>query len=85
VVVGFELSVATPSGVSMFASQKVRDGRIRVSDESLQVTLIVLAMSGFDVILGMDWLGDNHALIDCHRKEVVFRPPGKPSFKFRGT
>jgi len=82
---GFELCVATPSGVSMLASSRVKHGQIQISDEILEATLIVLSMSGFDVILGMDWLAENHALIDCRRKEVVFRPPLRPSFKFRGV
>ena len=31
-------------------------------------SLIVLAMSDFDVILGMDWLAANHAVLDCFNK-----------------
>ncbi|KAL0543839.1 hypothetical protein IC582_018944 [Cucumis melo] len=42
-------------------------------------------MQDFDVILGMDWLSANHASIDCFGKEVVFNPPSRPSFKFRGA
>jgi hypothetical protein len=33
----------------------------------------------------MDWLSSNHAIIDCHHKEVIFRPPSKAEFKFIGT
>ncbi|KAA0040279.1 ty3-gypsy retrotransposon protein [Cucumis melo var. makuwa] len=39
----------------------------------------------FDVILGMDWLFANHASIDCFRKEVIFNPPSRTSFKFKGA
>jgi hypothetical protein len=42
-------------------------------------------MSGFDVILGMDWLSMYHACVDCFRKEVVFRPPGTAEFKVCGN
>lgn len=31
-------------------------------------------MQGFDVILGMDWLAKDCAIIDCADKEVTFRP-----------
>ncbi|GLT65649.1 hypothetical protein SLA2020_380670 [Shorea laevis] len=41
-------------------------------------------MSGFDVILCMDWLSMFHACVDCFRKEVVFRPPGATEFMVRG-
>ena len=48
------------------------------------MTLIVLDMTNFDVILGMQWLAKNHASIDFFNKQVVFRPPSQPSFKFKG-
>ncbi|KAL4011208.1 hypothetical protein IC575_028257 [Cucumis melo] len=35
--------------------------------------------------LEMDWLSANHASIDCFRKEVVFNPPSRTSFKFKGA
>ena len=37
----------------------------------------------FDVILGMDWLAENLAGIDYHKK-VVFTPPNRLTFKFKG-
>ena len=42
-------------------------------------------MMDFDIIQGMDWLAENHASIDCHKKEVVFSPPSESSIKFRDT
>ncbi|KAI5335151.1 hypothetical protein L3X38_025284 [Prunus dulcis] len=39
-------------------------------------------MVGLDVILGMDWLAKHHASVDCFRKEVVFRSPGRPEVTF---
>ena len=37
--------------------------------------MILLDIHDFDVILGMDWLSRNHAIVDCYRKEVrLFRP-----------
>ncbi|KAI5335990.1 hypothetical protein L3X38_026124 [Prunus dulcis] len=41
-------------------------------------------MVGLDVILGMDWLAKHHASVDCFRKEVVFRSPGRPEVKLYG-
>ncbi|CAL9024767.1 unnamed protein product [Prunus brigantina] len=32
----------------------------------------------------MDWLAKHHASIDCFRKEVVFRSPGRPEVTFYG-
>ena len=39
--------------------------------------LILLAMHDFDVILGMDWLSSNHAVVDCFAKCVIFRILGQ--------
>ena len=44
--------------------------------------LIVIGNSGFDVVLGMDWLGDSHATIDCRKRKVVFSIPCHPEFEF---
>ena len=46
---------------------------------------MVVNMTDFDVILGMDWLTENHASIDCRKKEVKFSPPTEPTFKFKAT
>ncbi|BBN68081.1 transposable element gene, partial [Prunus dulcis] len=37
-----------------------------------------------DVVTGMDWLAKHHASVDCFRKEVVFRSPGRPEVTFYG-
>ena len=34
--------------------------------------LIVINDSGFDVVLGMDWLGTSYVLINCRKKKVTF-------------
>jgi len=36
------------------------------------VNLICLPLEGLDVILGMDYLLDNHIIIDCGWRNVVF-------------
>ena len=46
---------------------------------------MVVNMTDFDLILGMDWLDENCASIDCRKKEVKFSPPVRPTFKFKGT
>ncbi|TYK09586.1 pol protein [Cucumis melo var. makuwa] len=55
--------------------------------KTVEWCLSVSAPSGedFDVILSMDWLSANYASIDCFRKGVVFNPPSRASFKFKGA
>ena len=42
---------------------------------SLEVTmdLVLLNISSFDVIVGMDWLARHHAVLDCYLKKVTFQ------------
>ena len=50
-------------------------------DRELQVNLILL---NFGVILRMDWLSQHFAIVDCRRKEVIFRILNDEEFKFVG-
>ena len=51
---------------------------------SLTADLIPFGIIGFDVILGMDFLSNHRALVDCFRKVVTFRSCGLPEFEFQG-
>ncbi|XP_034695617.1 uncharacterized protein LOC117921767 [Vitis riparia] len=46
-----------------------------VEDRALNVDLRILDMTGYDVILGMDWLTVYRAVIDCHRRKIIFCLP----------
>ena len=37
--------------------------------------LVLLDISTFDVILGMDWLAQHHAKLDCYLNKVTFQTP----------
>ncbi|KAL7249852.1 hypothetical protein ACSBR1_011934 [Camellia fascicularis] len=43
-----------------------------------------MAMSGFDVILGIDWLSSYRAVIDCYRQEVTVCTLSGDCFHFLG-
>ncbi|GJW70503.1 putative reverse transcriptase domain-containing protein, partial [Tanacetum coccineum] len=65
-----------------------------VSDHEYQncplrfANLLPSEMSDFDIILGMDWLAEHHALIVCHTNRVIFGDLDNPEFiylfQFRG-
>ncbi|KAL2486678.1 reverse transcriptase [Abeliophyllum distichum] len=38
----------------------------------------------FSIPSGIDWLGHNHASIQCHKKEVLLHKPGKEKFCLSG-
>ena len=46
------------------------------------VFLILLEMSDFDVILGIDWLSNHRASMDCFTKKIIFKKLGYPELKF---
>ncbi|XP_057968448.1 uncharacterized protein LOC131157952 [Malania oleifera] len=78
----YELVVATLSGSAVECSNVVYDFLVEIQGRILPVDLVVYDMFGFDIIFGMDWLSSSYASIDCHRREVLFRPPGKQEFHF---
>ena len=39
------------------------------------VDLVILEMVDFDVILGMNWLSPNFAILDCNAKTVTLAKP----------
>jgi hypothetical protein len=81
---GLNLSVATPVGKTVVCTSVVRRCPVTIKGHVMPANLVIFEMSGFDVILGMDWLSMYHACVDCFHKEVVFRPSGEEEFKFYG-
>ena len=69
-------------GVDLVAKDNLKDYQVTVAERTLTIDLIVVSMTDIDVILGMDWLAEIHASIDCHKKKVIFSPLSKPSFMF---
>lgn len=84
-LLGIGVVVSTPVGKSVICMKIVRKSPIHINGRTLLADLIIFDIHGFDIILGMDWLSSNHAIIDCHHKEVIFRPPSEAEFKFIGT
>ena len=59
-----------PAGDVIIVNTVVKDCVVVMGDVSLKVNLVVINLRDFDVILGMDCLSQNHAIIDCQTKEV---------------
>ena len=79
------LSVSTPAPELLMATHRVKGGCVTVSGYVIEAALIVLSMQDFDVSLGMYWLGENHALIDCETRIVTLRLPSRDSFTYKGA
>ncbi|KAL0412035.1 UNVERIFIED_CONTAM: hypothetical protein Slati_3793200 [Sesamum latifolium] len=72
---GHDLCVSMPAGGVILVN--TRSCPIVVEGVTLYADLIVINLIEFDVILGMDWLASNHALVDCQTKEVVVEVNGQ--------
>ena len=46
--------------------------------------LVLLDVIDFEVILGLDWLAQYYASLDCWEKVVTFKIPNNDEFRFRG-
>ncbi|XP_058078345.1 uncharacterized protein LOC131226716 [Magnolia sinica] len=55
---------------------------VLVGDIFLAADLFMLPMSDFDVILGMIWLTEYHAILDCSMRTVTFCIPSLLQFQF---
>ena len=62
-----------------------KECEILVEGVVLKANLILLEMVDFDVILGMDWLSNHRASMDCFTKRIRFEKPGYPVFEFVGN
>ncbi|KAL4016686.1 hypothetical protein IC575_024343 [Cucumis melo] len=79
-----ELLISTLVGDSFIVNSVYRKCSILIDDETLEVDLIPLNIQEFDVILGMDFLSNHYASLNCHRKEIVFKRPRKSEIIFHG-
>ncbi|XP_027109335.1 uncharacterized protein [Coffea arabica] len=78
----YDLEVSTPTGDHrLITSMVYEDCEIWVGEKKLPGDLISLSIKGYDVILGMDWLVRYNAQLDCKKKVVEFRIPGKATLR----
>ncbi|XP_073307151.1 uncharacterized protein [Primulina huaijiensis] len=76
--------VATPANRILETRTLYRDISVLIENQNFKANIIQLNMVEFDVILGMDWLAKNHALIDCHGKMVTIQAPHQEKILFHG-
>ena len=67
----YPLSVATPLSDELETDVFLPSCPILIEGRELPADLVLLDVIGFDVILGMDWLAQYYASVDCRAKEVV--------------
>ena len=75
-------SVKTPLSICVVPSFICRSGEILISGHYFPCDLIVLDMSTFDIILGMDWLAIYDVGIECGQRRVTLHPENNPPVQF---
>lgn len=67
----YPISISTPIGDTVCASRCMLTVDITIQGRWMPASPYLLDMHDFDVILlGMDWLDKDYALLDCHRKRL---------------
>ena len=79
-----QLLVTTPVG-SVYQTERVaRNCAITISGRSFRGDLILLGIQGYDVILGMDWLTQHQATIDCNKKTLTLTTSEGEQIQYKG-
>ncbi|XP_075479401.1 uncharacterized protein LOC142520284 [Primulina tabacum] len=85
VVMDLGYRVSIPSGDQMFTSRIVKGLELRLQQKAVQADLIVLPLPEFDIILGMDWISSNGAVINFCQRSISVRPPNGKPFVFEAA
>ena len=62
--------VSNPIGGSAHLSMICRDLRVSILGVGLECNAFVLGFTGYGLILGMDWLSSNGAILDCEKRVI---------------
>ncbi|XP_073286357.1 uncharacterized protein [Primulina huaijiensis] len=76
--------VATPANRTLETRTLHWDISVLIENHNFKANVIQLNMVEFDVILGMNWLAKNHALVDCHGNMVIIQAPHQEKLLFHG-
>ena len=74
--------MTTPLGERILRTSVFKGCKILVEGMVLKANLIPLEITNFDVILGMDWLSNHWALINCFTKRIWFEKSGYSELEF---
>ncbi|GJR88261.1 putative reverse transcriptase domain-containing protein [Tanacetum coccineum] len=67
---GFSYEIEIASGHLVEIDKVIKGCKLEINGHMLDINLILFGSGGFDVIIGMDWLSNHKAEINCHEKVV---------------
>ncbi|XP_054795514.1 uncharacterized protein LOC129300910 [Prosopis cineraria] len=69
----YSVRVSTSSGIVVVTSKSCLNCVVEFENRTSTMDLIYLPMKGIDLIVGMDWLSTNNAILDC-KKTIMSLP-----------
>ncbi|GKC24510.1 putative reverse transcriptase domain-containing protein, partial [Tanacetum coccineum] len=79
---GYVIEVA--DGKKVEVDRIIRDSKLELGNSLFSINLIPLGHGSLDVIVGMDWLSQNKAVIVCHEKVVEIPLEGSGILRVQG-
>nr|GFB71414.1 putative reverse transcriptase domain-containing protein [Tanacetum cinerariifolium] len=79
------LCISTPMQNSVRITYVYRNLPLQFDDKIRAINALPLDMCKFDIILGMDWLTEHHATIDCRSYRIIFGDIHAPEFIYHGS
>ncbi|XP_028804771.1 uncharacterized protein LOC114759717 [Neltuma alba] len=67
----YDLRVSTPAGVTVVTGRACLELALQFENRDSTIDLFCLPLKGIDVIIGMNWLMANGAILDCKRRLVT--------------
>ncbi|XP_070039311.1 uncharacterized protein [Nicotiana tomentosiformis] len=81
---GTPVYVSISVGDSVVVDQIYRSCVVTFCGYETRANLLLLDMTDFEVILGMDWLPPYHVILDCHAKTITLAMPEFPRLEWKG-
>ncbi|XP_070049249.1 uncharacterized protein [Nicotiana tomentosiformis] len=82
---GTQVYVSTPVGNSVIVDRVFRSCIVTFYGYETRADILLLNMTDFEVILGMDWLSVYRDILDCHAKTVTLAMPELPRLEWKGS
>ncbi|GJW59966.1 putative reverse transcriptase domain-containing protein [Tanacetum coccineum] len=76
--------VTLADGKKVEVDRIIRDCKLELENSLFSINLIPLGHGSFDLIMGMDWLSQNKAVIVCHEKVVEIPLEGSGILRVQG-
>ncbi|CAN6483876.1 unnamed protein product [Victoria cruziana] len=83
IVASFVIRISSPLGVKQIDVEYILVEGLYIEDRAFPAQLILLDMTEFDVILGMDWLARHSVLVDCQKRRLIVGPGSQSQRVFK--